>query len=444
MGGALRERQARADGYRHIDTPRLIETLQSIGANHYTFGIWDSATDWDDLRLEFAPAAQAAGIQIMPYIVPPTETHSIGRASRPYRLDFIAWAKAFAELSLQYPVLTAWAIDDFDIGDNSAVFTPEYLAEIREAQFAINDALGFFTCAYHPTATKDAFYERYAPYIDGLIYPYLDGRNENTLIASTSASEIDEVRTIAARHDVEVLWLVYTGRFLDAPAAPTEDYVEEAVRAAVDAAAREEILGVIAYGMQVDGAPAVANERRSMYGDGRGALATSRRPIERGTYAELSASMTVDPSSPRHELSFWTSRTFLGRYNAQPGDFVLHVLIDGAQVWAEDILNSTWLGLYVQCESLEGPIDVAWALAGKEEATLTFRLTAGRDVRDVTFDVGIDNIETIGCAVDDPGFERRDAWTATSTGGPVTASVDVFAEDRPQRIKQAIGRVFRG
>ena len=440
----MREATARADGFRHIDTPRLIAQLQDLGANHYTYGIWDSASDFDDLRNEFLPAAQAVGIQVMPYIVPPTETHEIGRASRPYRLDYVAWARAFAELSLEFPVLTAWAIDDFDIGGNSAVFTPEYLGEVRAAQFEINDALGFFTCAYFQTATEDAFYERYAPFIDGVIYPYLDGDNENTLIASTSGSEIQLVRDVAGRHGVEVLWLVYTGRFLDAPAAPTEAYVAEALTAAVEASNRGELLGVIAYGAQVDGAPTVANERRSMYGDGRGALAASRRRVARGSFAELSTRVTVDPDSARHEFSFWHSRTIAPRYVVQPGDFALHVLLDGAQIWEGDVVEgSTWLGLYVQADALGGVIDVGWALRGKSEATLAFRLTALRDVEGVTFDVGLDNLETIGWNIPDAGFEDPAAWTATSTGGPVTASIDRFIPDRPAQILRAIASVFR-
>jgi hypothetical protein len=115
VGGWIREAEPRSDGHRHIDTPAMIELLRRIGANHYFFGIWDSPTDFDDLGQEFAPAAQQAGIQLLPYIVPPSETFAWGKSSYPHVMDYLAWARAFAELSLKYPVLTGWAIDDFDI-----------------------------------------------------------------------------------------------------------------------------------------------------------------------------------------------------------------------------------------------------------------------------------------------------------------------------------------
>ncbi|MEV0714974.1 hypothetical protein, partial [Asanoa sp. NPDC050611] len=112
IGGALREREPRADGYRHIDSPALVRRLVGMNVNTYLYGIWDSPTDWDDLRSEFLPAASAAGIDVIPYIVPPSETTENGRASRPFMTDYVRWAEAIAELSLRFPNLTSWAIDD--------------------------------------------------------------------------------------------------------------------------------------------------------------------------------------------------------------------------------------------------------------------------------------------------------------------------------------------
>ena len=133
IGGALRERAARPDGYRHVDTAALVRRLTEMSANTYLYGIWDSPTDWDDLRLEFLPAAQAAGIDVIPYIVPPSETFDRGRASRPFTLDFVRWAKEFATLSLEYPALKAWAIDDFEVGANAELFTAEYMGQLKAA-----------------------------------------------------------------------------------------------------------------------------------------------------------------------------------------------------------------------------------------------------------------------------------------------------------------------
>lgn len=442
VGGWIREKEARDDGYRHVDTPATIAMLKQVNANHFSFGIWDSPTDWDDLRLEFAPAAQAENIQIMPYIVPPTETRIDGRASRPHIMDYVAWAKSFAELSVQYPVLTAWAIDDFDQGMNSGVFTGEYLSEIREAQDAINPALGFFTCAYFAAATSKEFIDRYAPYIDGLVFPFLDGLNTNTVVAETAQRDLDAILELTRSRDLGVLFLVYAGRFLDGVLAPNESYVGEVIRQAMVAGKAGKVHGVIAYGLQVDGAPTVATELRSMYGLGRGALASSRSVVARDTYAELKTSVKVDPDSARYELSFWHNRQTDLRFVPSQGDYIITVLVDGALVWQSDVVNCQWTGLWIQGEPLQGPIDVTSAFAGKVEAELAFRLTALKEVRRGMVDVGIDNIETVGFSLTDPGFEDASAWVASSSGGPIISAVDIFTPDRPERILARVGEEF--
>lgn len=444
VGGWIREAEPRADGYRHVDTPAMIELLQRIGANHYFFGIWDSPTDFDDLVEEFAPAAQQANIQLLPYIVPPSETFSWGRSSHPYVMDYLAWARAFAELSLKFPVLTAWAIDDFDIGQNPAVFTGDYLAQIREAQFAINPDLGFFTCAYYGSATSDEFMIKYGPYIDGIIYPYLDGRNSNTIVADAVRDDIRAINEVTSKHDVGLIFLVYTGRFLDGVLAPTAEYAGSCVSQAVAAAAEGESFGVVSYGLQVDGAPTVANERRSMYGDGRGALVASHSAIKAGDFAELSTKITIDPASPRHELSFWHSRALQLWRIPQRGDFRILVQVDGAQVWSADVHDATWQQLWVQGLDPQGQFDVSSAMAGKTEATLSFRLTALRDFSGRSVDVGLDNLETIGFTVPDPGFEDPAAWQVKSSGGPIVGLVDVFVPNRPEQIVDAVGRAYQG
>ncbi len=442
IGGWIREAEARADGYRHVDTLAMISLLTSIGANHYCFGIWDSPTDFDDLRNEFAPAAQAAGIQLMPYIVPPSETFSWGKSSQPYVMDYIAWARAFAELSLTYPVLTAWAIDDFDWAENPAVFTPDYLARIREAQLAVNPRLGLFTCAYITGATSDDFMIKYGPYLDGIVFPYLDGHNFNTIRPDRLRTDLDTIVELTRRYDLEVIVLAYAGRWLAGLLEPTAEYVSAIVTEAATRAASGEILGVISYGLQVDGAPAVANGRRSMYGDGRGALLAPVVPVDEGQYAELSTRLEVQPDSPRHELGFWHSRTTSIDHVPERGDYRIDVLIDDAVVWTADAHDSTWQQLWVFGRSPQGAFDVSESLRGKTEATLTFRLTAVRDVGGACLDVGLDAIETIGFTLADPGFEDPAAWQTVDSNGQLVAVVDRYQPDRPDRILHAVRHVY--
>lgn len=444
IGGWIRERAARPDGYRHVDTPAMIELLTSIGADHYCFGIWDSPTDFDDLHLEFLPAAQHAGIQVMPYIVPPSETFSWGKSSQPYVMDYIAWASAFAELSLTYPVLTAWAIDDFDWAENPAIFTSDYLARVREAQLAINPRLGLYTCAYITGATSDQFMIKYGPYLDGIVFPFLDGKNFNTIRPERLRPDLDTIIELTRRHDLDVIALVYAGRWLAGLLEPTAEYVSGCLTEARSRAAAGDILGVISYGLQVDGAPAVANQRRSMYGDGRGALLAPVIPVEQGQYAELATRLDVRPDSPRHELGFWHSRTISIDQVPQRGDYRIDVLIDDEPVWSADVHDSTWQQLWVCGRSPQGAFDISDAVRGKTEATLAFRLTALRDVDAACIDVGLDAIETIGCSVPDPGFEDPAAWQVTDSGGQLVAVVDLYQPDRPDRILQVVRDAYGG
>ncbi|WP_158602955.1 hypothetical protein [Jiangella rhizosphaerae] len=439
IGGTIREREARADGYRHIDTPALVRRLVEMNVNTYLYGVWDSPTDWDDLREEFLPAAHEAGIDVIPYIVPPSETTENGRASRPFMTDYVAWARAIAELSVRYPNLVSWAIDDFEIGDNALLFTPDYMERIKRAQADVNPDLGFYTCAYIGKATDPAFLDKYAPFIDGIIYPYLDGRNENTTITSSLRDCIAEIRTHTEPRDLQLILLVYTGRFLDAPLPPTEDYVRETVGTGVRLAAEEQIAGVVAYGTQQDGAPAPATDNRAMYGNGRLALFASRKPVTPGQQASAVQEVRVDPRSPRYELSFWFRREFV-MGNLKPGDYRLQVALDDDVVWDFDVVDQPQ-NLWLQGDAFQGPIDVTPAVAGKATVRLTFRLVATTQTEHAFVDVGVDNLETVGLHVVDPGFEEPGTWELHSEGSMV-ATIDVFAADRPHRILSTLRDVF--
>lgn len=442
IGGAIREAEPRSDGYRHLDTPTTLGRLRELNLNHYCYGIWDSPTDWDDLRAEFLPAAADAGIDVWPYIVPPSETREDGRASRPFVTDYVGWATAIAELSLEYPNLTAWSIDDFEFDVNAELFTPEYMTRMRRAQDAVNPGLGFLTCAYWRAATSESFLDTYAPFVDGIVYPFLDGPNDNTVVASSLPGCLDAILAVTKPRDLALVLLVYAGRFLDSPAQPHEDYVAEAVRIGMEYAARGDIAGVTAYGTPLDTLPAPRSDNAALYGDGRLALVSSTAPVTAGSHVAASAAVTVDPGAPRHELSFWHTRRFLARSLGEPGDLALQVLVDDSLVWSCDVFDESWLGLWIQGRSGQGPVDLSHVFRGITRATLTFRLVALRAFDGFTVDVGVDHVESIGFDVPDPGFERTDVWRITSTGGPLVGRIDVHVEDRPSRVFDAVRTAF--
>ncbi|MFI5731136.1 hypothetical protein ACIA49_13515 [Kribbella sp. NPDC051587] len=439
VGATLRERAPRADGYRHLDTPALINRLLQLRVNTYLFCIWDCATDFDDLRDEFLPAAAVAGIDVIPYIVPPSETSSYGRASRPYRLDYVGWARAFAELATKYPNLTAWAIDDFEVGENAELFTPTYMREFLDVAAAIRPELRFYTCAYFGKATDPEFLDKYAPYVDGIIYPFLDGRNENTTVADSLGACLDEILELTEPRGLELIPLIYTGRFLDAPLHATPAYCTATLTTTAQYVAAGRIPGVIAYGTQLDDGPAPSADNKALYGVGRLALINNRAQTPARSSASASQRVRVDPRLNRYEVSFWYHRWFLAP-GIDPGVYQLEMLIDGAVVWTMDLHEQRW-PVWTNGDGMEGPVDVTKYVADRNDVELTFRLrvlqaTAGRYI-----DVGVDHVEGIGLDIRNGGFEESGDWTLR-TSGPLVSVIDHYLADRPARIFAAIARCF--
>jgi len=187
-GAVVRETLARADGYFHVDTPYLIQKLVAGNIKTYAFLVWNAngyKTDWDDFRLEFLPAAQAAGINIWLYLTPPTE-NTPPAAYTPFADDYYSWMTAAAQLSLRYPVLKAVAVDDYN--SNLGLFTPDYVHRITDAALAINPNFMFMVVNYdlshgwasYTQLNSPAFMNTYAPYLGALIFPYLNWGNRTT------------------------------------------------------------------------------------------------------------------------------------------------------------------------------------------------------------------------------------------------------------------------
>lgn len=162
----------RPDG--RVDIEAMISRLKELGVNTYFWLIWHAPTDWDDLQL-FLPAAQKAGIKVWVYLVPPSESPPYTRNySEPFRLDYIRWAEEIARLSLRYPNLSAWVIDDFYA--NHEFFTPEYVQRMRERAKSINPKLAFLPLMYFHEITRK-FVDDYGSAIDGVVVAYPQDRS---------------------------------------------------------------------------------------------------------------------------------------------------------------------------------------------------------------------------------------------------------------------------
>lgn len=439
----VREDAPRADGYRHIDTPALVGRLKAEGLNTYIFGIWDSPTDWDDLRTEFAPAAEAAGINIWVYIVPPSECldspipHESGRCSRPYKLDFISWASEIATLSQQHSNIVAWAIDDFLIGDNSKLFTPEYMQRIVERQDAINPLLGFYTTAYYDDAVSPEFYQRFAPYIDGIVYPYL-GTSNNTQDSTAVQANLDRVLEQTQPRNLDVLFLAYANRFLDAALPPTEDYVAQTIGAAMPYMRDGRILGINAYGLPLGDKPTITANNRAAHGIGRFNVSlASNADTQQGEYAGAEQRVLVDPLAEKYSLSFLDFDGYSDNL-ARSGQHIKQVLVDDAVVWESDVADPG--GHTYQ----QRTVDLTEALRGKVSAKLTLRVFDTSSVADFPLDVGFDDLRADGFLIRNGGFESGHGWRMTANNSSLLPSIDRYAADRPARIREAVATTMRG
>ena len=157
-----------ADG--RLDVEEMVERLAQLKVNVYFYLIWHAETDWDDLKL-FLPAAADAGIDVWAYLVPPSESPPIygTRYSEPFRLDYVRWGQEIALLSIQYPNLKAWVIDDFLT--NPSVYTPDYVGRMQATARAVNPDMKFLPLMYYHQIDTD-FVTDYGPVIDGVVAAY--------------------------------------------------------------------------------------------------------------------------------------------------------------------------------------------------------------------------------------------------------------------------------
>lgn len=444
----LRESVPRADGRLHYDSRKLVERLKAMNANTYLFGIWESQTDWDDLRSEFAPLARAAGIDIWLDLVPPSECQADrpegpyleGYCSRPFKLDFIAWARNIATLSLQYPNIKAWQIDDFLVAQNNQLFTASYLSQIKATQEAINPNLGFLTTMYIWDYT-DEHLDRIAPYVDGVLFPYLGGA-QSTSDPRYVGAQLDSLLAKLTPRKLDLILLLYTDRFLDAALPPSPEYVAESLRQAMPYAEDGRIGGIVAYGAPVnyDRRPTIASNNLAQTGDGRLSFAQGNYAhASAGGFAEAYQQVTVNPSAGRWKLSFATYDQ-VSRTPSKSGKLFKEVLINDQVVWRSDIADEfgyTWV---------PATVDLTAALKGKTTAKLSLKLYAQNNTQHLPIDVGFDSLVPTGFTIGNFGFEDVNpatrAWQFKQASQTIYGSIERWTPHQAKDVYDVIAAAF--
>jgi antirestriction protein len=436
----IREKYPRADGYRHINTPAMIARLKALHVNTYTYEIWHSPADWEDLKNEFASAAEAAGINIQVYVVSPSECfaprrpHLNGRCSEPYKTNYIAWARAIAKLSLEYPNIKSWAIDDFLNGSNRKLFTREYLEKIRATADSINSHLKMFSTLYKRQYTESNL-NLIQGVLDGVIFPYLGAGHSNSdpkLLDSQLNTLISKTR----EHNLKLALLIYAGRISSANLPPRATYISSLLHQAIPYLKDRRLIGIVGYGMpmQLGQQPSYLDRARS--GRGRLVFTIERaRQASHKSYASASQMIKIDPNVEKKVLSFFHFNQYQQGKHVN-GSQDIQLLVDGKVVWEQPITSDpghTWV---------HEKLNLTSELAGKVRAELTFRLVNQKGGKMWPIVYGIDDVTGSGIMIYNGGFEMNNGWSLKRNDPYIQPLIHIYNTNQPMRIFNAIGKVY--
>ena len=193
-----------------IDVRATVDALAEAGVTSHAYlihsykGLVDASRHpaWDALP-EFLEEAAAKGIDVWVYLSGPgpvvrDATGCVGRSLPPYQLDYVAWARAIASLSLRHRNLKAFSIDDFGHRLSFAATVPcdEYsVADVRRvsaAAKAIAPALQFWPVLYYPDlkGRMDKL-SPLRPFVDGVVFPFRDDPSRNTSVTASAPRHFD-------------------------------------------------------------------------------------------------------------------------------------------------------------------------------------------------------------------------------------------------------------
>lgn len=422
----------RADG--HVDAGASVNRLQQMNANTYAFLV-RGRQDWDDLRLEFAAAAQAAGINVWVYLLPPSECPPDPSCSgyAPYLKDYGAWARGIATLSVQYPAITAWVMDDFNA--NAAFFTPTYVGQIRQAGRAVQPGLEFYPVVYHNAITQ-SFVNLYASVIDSLIMPYRDDPYRNTLWTESVRSHLDSASALLAAKGRKLILMVYALTLSGTQVPSDVDYVRQVTTVGMEYTRSGRIAGVIQYALPLTPGRPQSGDVNFSHGNGLGALVFTVREDQAtsaGSYAAAVATLRLDTGSTSCRMIIWHSDN--RDTNSPIGYHAKQALVAGVKVWERDVASegTDWY--------TSTPVEVAQHMVNGA-AALTIRLYEKAGVANYNVIARVDDIGLSGCSIANPAMESTGGWTFTRGGGPVLAGQHTYDRAYSTAVLDAVATLY--
>ncbi|WP_220448223.1 hypothetical protein [Nonomuraea diastatica] len=431
-GNLIREEEPRADGIRHVDTKVMIAGLKALKANTYVYPMAGDNVHWEDLRQEFLPAA-AAGIDVWVLVYAPSQ--AVCCVSRPYKHDYVAWAREIATLSRTHPNLIGWTVDDY--GHDLRTFTPEYVRQMRAAARPVNPSLKFVPTVYYSQFT-DAFIAEQIPLLDGVIFPFRDEPHRDT---SWTWSLSYQVKQLAKRlPGTDVYLMPYAHPLSHAAQKPTVAYVEAVTKKALEHVRTGELSGVVQYKLPFVSRDAgwtrPADDNLARAGNGRlSFVVQGNTTTKAGMWCSASRRVQLTSGADKYSVSFWHGD---GRGPGNPAGYhVKQLLLNGKVVWQQDVAanDHAWQ---------KATVDLTGELAGARSATLEWRLYERKGVGHYVVDVSVDDIVATGLQVSDPGVENAATWTAglVRQGGPVYCSAQVYHQNYGADLGARIARSY--
>ncbi|WP_238500338.1 hypothetical protein [Streptosporangium sp. KLBMP 9127] len=434
-GNLMREVEPRADGIKHVDTKGLISGLQALNANTYVYPMAGDNVHWEDLRNEFLPAAADAGINVWVLVYSPSQ--AVCCVSRPYKHDYVAWARELATLSKSHPNLVAWTVDDY--GYDLKTFTPAYVKEMRAAARAINPSLKFVPTVYYSQFT-DAFIAEQIPLLDGVIFPFRDEPHRDTSWTWSLSYQVKQLTTRLP--DTDVYLMPYAHPLSHAAQKPTVAYVEAVTKKALEHVRTGELAGVVQYKLPFlsrdSGWTRPATDNLARTGNGQlSFVVQADTATKAGMWCSASRPVQITPGATKRTVSFWHRDN---RGSTSPAGYHMkQLLLNGKVVWERDVAadNYAWG---------QATIDLTAKLAGSTSATLQWRLYERKGVGNNFVDVRVDDIVATGLQLSDPGVENAATWTSglARQGGPVYCSAQVYHQNYGADLGARITKLYAG
>lgn len=209
------------DSSGHLDVDATLNRVVQAHANTYYYLIWDrlpressttpqpsatlSADLWRKLPI-FAAAAARRGINIVVYLVPPTESQPA--TYRPYGWDYAAWFAAIGRVAAKNRNIVGIAMDDLAANFSSVPepkkITPEYLAQWRAAARQSAPWIKVYAVLYaRDILGPGGIISAVRQAVDGLIYPFagpnqVRGAARNTTDPNGLAQSVARVRGVTS------------------------------------------------------------------------------------------------------------------------------------------------------------------------------------------------------------------------------------------------------